>query len=120
MEPYCHPFSIKLIKGYKFVENDRFYCPAGKTELEIDFNGNVYPCPFMNKEEYILGNVYEDNLKDIWNRESPCQVMKWTENSYCKECVAYNYCGGGCIASAIINKLDYDSRCIIQRRKNEI
>lgn len=116
-EPYCHPFSIKLIKDYKFIENDRFYCPAGKTEVEIDFNGNVYPCPFMNKEEYMLGNIYQGSLKDIWSRESPCKAMKWTKNSTCKKCDGYDYCGGGCIAFAIMNKDDHDSRCLIQRRK---
>lgn len=42
-------------------------CTAGNTVLSIDDNLDVYPCIYGHgKNEYIMGNLYQEKLLDIW------------------------------------------------------
>ena len=40
-----------------------YYC------LQIDWQGNVLPCCFDKNSEFIMGNVFIDPVKSIWNSE---------------------------------------------------
>lgn len=62
--------------------------------LQVLPNGNVYPCAIMAAYDLPLGNLYEKNLRDIWENED-----LWNEGYYKKNveplmkkyssCVAY-------------------------------
>ncbi len=110
--PFSHPWSLRLTEN---IESNRLFCPAYKTEIEIDAKGNIYPCPFLHDEFHKLGNLYERNINDIW-LDGPKLLLEnscWTKNIECLSCKNYLKCGGGCYANAYITNKDYDVRCIV-------
>lgn len=68
-------------------------CGVGYDNCCITANGDVYPC--AGWQNYVLGNVYRQSLKEIWeNSPRVKELRKITEASFpqCLECEAYNYC----------------------------
>lgn len=50
-------------------------CPFPYIEMEISARGDVTPCHTMY--DLVLGNIYKENIKDIWNSEKykKCRTM---------------------------------------------
>lgn len=68
-------------------------CGVGYDNCCITANGDVYPC--AGWQAYVLGNVYRQSLKDIWeNSERVKQLRKITQASFpqCLECDVRDYC----------------------------
>lgn len=68
-------------------------CGVGYDNCCITANGDVYPC--SGWQDYVLGNVYKQSLKDIWeNSERVKELRKITNASFpaCIECEARDYC----------------------------
>ena len=68
-------------------------CGVGYDNCCITVNGDVYPC--AGWQEYVLGNVYQQSLKDIWeNSEKIKQLRKITQASFpqCLNCEAFDFC----------------------------
>lgn len=57
---------IYFLKGKDkiFLQNENWICSAGRTKITIDYNGNVFCCPFIKTLK--LGNILDNDLKDIW------------------------------------------------------
>ena len=78
-------------------------CAAGKSKLIIKYDGNVYPCNFFQTEDFLCGNVFEEDLKDIWKNG---KGFKKFRNYYlndnlpeeCMSCRKHNNCFSGCRA----------------------
>lgn len=68
-------------------------CGVGYDNCCITANGDVYPC--AGWQAYVLGNVYKQSLREIWE-ESPRvkELRKITQASFpqCLECEARDYC----------------------------
>ncbi|RBR28915.1 radical SAM/SPASM domain-containing protein [Enterococcus cecorum] len=110
-DPFCHPWSYAVkhdINNY----SSPLFCPAQKTELEIDPNGNVYPCPFLHNEKHLMGNILTDDFDNIWaSGVESLERLEWSKRKKCINCSQYKDCGGGCYALAYITNKDYDIRC---------
>lgn len=68
-------------------------CGVGYDNCCITANGDVYPC--AGWQNYVLGNVYKQSLKEIWeNSERIKELRKITQASFpqCLECDARDYC----------------------------
>lgn len=68
-------------------------CGVGQDNCCITENGDVYPC--AGWQAYVLGNVYEQSLQEIWdNSEKIKELRKVTQASFpqCLECEARAYC----------------------------
>lgn len=68
-------------------------CGVGNDNCCITANGDVYPC--AGWQSFVLGNVYKQSLKDIWeNSERVKEIRKITQASFpqCIECEARDYC----------------------------
>lgn len=68
-------------------------CSVGYDNCCITANGDVYPC--AGWQAYILGNVYKQSLREIWeNSEKVKALRKITQASFpkCLECDARDYC----------------------------
>lgn len=68
-------------------------CGVGYDNCCITANGDVYPC--AGWQNYILGNVYKNSLKEIWeNSERIKELRKITQSSFpqCLKCEARDYC----------------------------
>lgn len=85
------PSTHRDITPEKF--KDAPLCSVGYDNCCIAANGDVYPC--AGWQDYILGNIYRQTLKDIWeNSERVKQLRKITQKSFpqCLECDALDYC----------------------------
>ena len=68
-------------------------CGVGYDNCCITANGDVYPC--AGWQSYVLGNVYKQSLKEIWEQsEKVKKLRKITQASFpeCIDCEARDYC----------------------------
>jgi radical SAM protein with 4Fe4S-binding SPASM domain len=100
------PLAIKVIESNlptDVVRKLSYYCPAGRTAMEIDSYGNVYPCPFLQVDDFVAGDGKYRSITDIWS-----EGKKWGELRYgrnlrdvkCADCKYLNQCRGACPAAA--------------------
>ncbi|MGB9706885.1 MAG: radical SAM/SPASM domain-containing protein [Microgenomates group bacterium] len=96
-------------------------CAAGKYKFLITYNGDVYPCNFFTSKDYYCGNVFRDDLKEIWKNGKgfrPFREMFLKEKvpQKCNFCEKKGFCFGGCRAwtkSYFVKgfTLERDKRC---------
>nr|WP_277601305.1 SPASM domain-containing protein [Marinitoga sp. 38H-ov] len=81
-------------------------CGAGKTIFSLNEYGDLFPCHMLHFEEFKLGNVLYENLKDIFNKKSIQKFLKLNvDDIECKNCEYKYFCGGGYRARAFyVNK----------------
>ncbi|HEO6754741.1 TPA: SPASM domain-containing protein [Streptococcus agalactiae] len=114
--PFCHPWSLAIKNGVEY--NSPLYCPAQKTEFEIDMHGDVYPCPFLHDETHLMGNLLTNDFELVWSSGvDRLNRTTWSNDTKCKNCKLFKDCGGGCYAMAFVSKREYDKRCIIHANK---
>ena len=69
-------------------------CEAGTTEIYIDNNGDVYPCPMLkSSKDFCCGNVFQNTWENLWNAPAMETLREVSECEGCK----YN-CGVWCRA----------------------
>ncbi|EJL7991577.1 radical SAM protein [Staphylococcus pseudintermedius] len=87
-------------------------CGIGETILSIASDGSVYPCHMTHIPELKLGNIFFNNMKDIFEK-SKQTYSKYTVdnlNEGCKACDHKYLCGGGCRARAYMQKSNFKDR----------
>lgn len=85
------PISTKMIDMDRYLKQP--VCGVGYDNCCITANGDVYPC--AGWQDYVLGNIYKQSLKEIWeNSERIKELRKITQASFpqCIECEAKDYC----------------------------
>lgn len=68
-------------------------CSVGYDNCCITANGDVYPC--AGWQSYVLGNVYKQPLREIWeesDRVKQLRTIKESSFPKCLECEAYDFC----------------------------
>ena len=94
-----HGLFHKIYEG-KMPSCDAKVCDIGEARLYLNAKGNYYPCDSMH--EYVLGNVRENTVEEIWKGEklnylrglknrdfgscASCEKRPW-----CKVCPAANF-----------------------------
>lgn len=78
-------------------------CGAGRYLISVGADGNVYPCHMLHNDELKLGNILENNIKDIiFSKENPFLNISVDKIDECK-CCKYKYlCGGSCRARSYL------------------
>ncbi|BDS13558.1 radical SAM/SPASM domain-containing protein [Aureispira anguillae] len=81
--------------------NSTYICGTGSTLLDIDWNGEVYPCHLLKDRNLILGNIFTQEFSDIY-RTVEEKKIRVTSNDIekCSGCKFTSTCGGGCRAGA--------------------
>lgn len=71
-------------------------CEAGTSQLYIDNNGDIYPCPlFKSYDEFNCGNVLTDDFKKAWYSENMNKLRFFDlKETDCGECNLI--CGSWC------------------------
>jgi radical SAM protein with 4Fe4S-binding SPASM domain len=105
---------------YKYGSRAQVRCDAGLTKVALLPDGSVFPCNlFFGFQEFCLGNIFKDDLKDIL--ENPVlDTLKKFQGNQClfSSCNHYSTCTGGCPAHSYFfhGSLDSaDPRCIARR-----
>jgi mycofactocin radical SAM maturase len=84
-------------------------CGACKMTCCIDPQGYVYPCAFMQEEDFRGGNLRETTFKDIWDNSPAFNYFRRLEPASCRKCPRYESCRGGCPAVAYFVSRDLNS-----------
>lgn len=71
-----------LLDGNPPTFEDR-KCPRLWRRFWIDFNGDLLPCTHPSRR--VLGNVYRDNILEVWNSEA-YQTLRKGEDPMCSRC----------------------------------
>ncbi len=80
-------------------------CSAARTECALDPEGNLYPCRVFMSEEMKCGNVFNNDIEDIWrNSKILAQIgnLDFMKIDECGECSFLRICLGGCRGIAYI------------------
>ena len=79
-------------------------CPAGDTHCTISPTCEVRLC---NHSPYKVGDILEMPIEQIWQSD---RVRQWRKqvSAMCRQCVAFDFCRGGCRAHAEANGLATD------------
>ncbi len=77
----------------KDITSDDYVCSVCRSSICITETGDVYPC--AGWQDYIVGNVKETLLKDIWNNSEKVQYLRSLRNKdfpKCLQCSDKEYC----------------------------
>lgn len=69
-----------------------------RVQYVIEADGGVYPCDFYVLDEWRLGNITQQTLKEIFNnpQKEPFLCSRKELPQKCKQCPFKKMCGGGC------------------------
>lgn len=96
-------------------------CPAGRSILNVNYDGYVYPCIFLATPQHELaaGHIGEGALPEMWQTAPIFQrIRTLTKDTQCQQCFAYRHtCSGGCLAMAYLTTgcLEaHDPQCFVK------
>jgi radical SAM domain heme biosynthesis protein len=81
---YLERIRIAAEKRKNVTPND-FVCSVCHSSICVADNGNVYPC--AGWQDYVVGNIKETPLKDIWNNSERVQYLRELRNRDFPKCV---------------------------------
>jgi len=96
---YLEQIEIESEKKKNITPND-IVCSVCHSSICIADNGNVYPC--ASWQDYIVGNVKETSLREIWDNSEKVQYLRGlrkknfpkciqcTEKKFCTMCMVRN------------------------------
>lgn len=79
-------------------------CGAGLRQLSVDVDGGVYPCHMLQSSQFLMGNLFIEDLSAILARtrnDVACWLLPVEKVDSCNACEYSLVCGGGCRARAI-------------------
>lgn len=76
------------------VRDYLYSCQAGISVASILADGGISACMSI-RYDYRQGNIYEDNLWDVWeNRFQSFRNREWARQGECEDCKLFRYCEG--------------------------
>ncbi len=91
-------------------------CGAAKMTCCLAPGGDVYPCAFLQEEEFRAGNILQSSLKELWLESAIFQSFRKLEARSCEFCYRFETCRGGCPAVAYHKRHDIsapDPECLM-------
>jgi radical SAM protein with 4Fe4S-binding SPASM domain len=81
--------------------NSTFICGMAHSLVDIDWNGDVYPCHLSKGPDLVIGNIFREDFAAIFQRveDKHIRVMSY-EIEQCSGCKFNSTCAGGCRAGA--------------------
>ena len=78
------------------VRDTPAFCRAGINIASVLIDGRICACPNVDRDVFSQGNIYEDNLYEVWKKGfKPFRDRKWTRTGPCEGCRAWKDCLGG-------------------------
>ena len=75
-------------------------CGAAKLTCCLGPEGDVFPCAFLQREEFRAGSLREESFQAIWDRSAMLRSFRKLRIHSCEDCTRYDQCHGGCPAVA--------------------
>ncbi len=75
-------------------------CGACKLTCCISPTGHLYPCAFLQEDEFLAGRLPQETFSLIWNYSPVFQAFRKLEIKSCESCQRFDFCHGGCPAVA--------------------
>jgi len=63
-------------------------CQMPSKFIWINLNGNIYPCFFLSNIRPLMGNLYENDLKEIWQSDIHKAYQEYALEKKCSGCLA--------------------------------
>jgi radical SAM protein with 4Fe4S-binding SPASM domain len=81
--------------------NSTFICGMAHELVDVDWNGDVYPCHLSKGPELVIGNIFREDFAAIFQRVEDRHIrVKSYEIEQCSGCKFGSTCAGGCRAGA--------------------
>jgi mycofactocin biosynthetic radical S-adenosylmethionine protein MftC len=74
-------------------------CAAGARTFYLKGNGDVYPCTALCFPQFLVGNVRERSLEELWNLPAMTTASEFPRDQIhgpCRECDNFAACKGAC------------------------
>ena len=73
---------------------NKYICYAGLGTVTIDAKGNIYPCYYLSKDDYYMGNVFDETSSSDSYQKIQNYLLDRSKNTIypCKNCWAKNLC----------------------------
>ena len=79
----------------RIVRSAPYFCHAGINIASVLIDGRICACPNIDRDRFSQGNIYTDNLYQVWNeRFEPFRNRNWARIGICKGCKVFNLCLG--------------------------
>ena len=77
------------------VRDVRYFCHAGVNIASVLIDGRICACPNIDRDLFSQGNIYADNLYDVWeHRFQPFRDRSWARKGRCAGCREWKDCLG--------------------------
>ncbi len=75
-------------------------CGACKLTCCISPTGGIYPCAFLQEEDFRAGTLRKDSFSEVWKTSPVFNSFRQLEIKSCESCHRFDLCHGGCPAIA--------------------
>lgn len=75
-------------------------CGACKLTCCISPKGAIFPCAFLQEDDFKAGNICDNAFFDLWNTSPVFNSFRQLEIKSCESCHRFDLCHGGCPAIA--------------------
>ncbi len=77
--------------------------------MDIDWNGDVYPCNILKRPEFLLGNLFRDGFDAVFKRVEKLGIrVRSYDIPKCSRCVFGGACASGCRAGSEVAFSSFD------------
>lgn len=128
--PYTLNNEVKKCKDKKNKKIGSCACNAGNSQIFINHDGNVYPCPSLIKDEYKMGNILDNEFIQVikGNKIRELESLIKLESIYpynfkkCRECDVNIFCWHcpAILDSVKDNKIELDRWCEMMKHNLNI
>lgn len=99
------------------------FCMAGRFKMVITASGQIVPCNYFKKKEFLCGNVLKDDLLKVWKNSPIMKKFRYfiPKEKKCQNCEFFKLCTGGCRALALTilgDAFKADPYCLLYNLKN--
>ena len=69
-----------------------------QTQIVVEADGGVYPCDFYVLDEWRVGNLCQESLRQVWDQAQKSGFLTREREplALCEQCPYRSMCGGGC------------------------
>ncbi len=81
-------------------------CIAGMETFYLKANGDVYPCTALVEKRFVIGNVRQESLAEIWRKPEMTAMANFPRERIhgpCRTCDNFAACRGACRGTALFH-----------------